>query len=334
MSTNTRNAASGLSYCGLIFLVLCLAVTALFVVRQIPLTSDDDFYLEYFSEFRDFGDTLILAIVDEPLFKVVTNLLYRVLTPEINVRVLICLTILPHIFVAYRLSGWRSWAYIGGYFLFVELAPHLSWVQLRQGFAVGLLCLIFHFTRERYRVLSVFVVGLIHTSMLVLLPCFALASIRRKVVAYGLILAAAFALFALPDIVGLVGLAFGRRESVYLNEAPTYPIIYVLYCVLIAVYVTLFARDRVNSDRLLAYHAMCALVLPMFFMTTFGAFAERLFFVVRWYELTIVTQSTRAGAGRVAVGYVAMNFSYSVYHSIVNYGSGGVLDRYLQLISP
>ena len=50
-------------------LVASLLVTALFVLRPIPLTSDDGFYVEYFSGYREYGDVLLFAMIDEPLFK-------------------------------------------------------------------------------------------------------------------------------------------------------------------------------------------------------------------------------------------------------------------------
>jgi hypothetical protein len=317
-----------------LFLLGCLVVTALFVLRQIPLTSDDEFYLDYFSEYREFGDVLLFAVIDEPLFKLYTNFFYAVAWPDISVRVLILLTILPHVLVAYLLGGWRARAYVLGYFLFVELAPHLSWVQLRQGFAVGLLMLFLYFGRERLRTAGVAVLGLIHTSFLALLPCFALVHLPRRV-AYGLLVLVALGLLANPDLAGQLSFLLGRREGVYLDEDPTYSVAYVAYSLLLMVYVTHFASDEHNRDAMLIYHAMCALIMPMFFMTTLGAFAERLYFAVRWFELSIVVQSHRPNARRVAAGYIAANVVYSAYHSAVNFGTGGgFLDRYIQLLFP
>ena len=319
---------------GPLFVMLCLLVSVLFVVRKLPLTSDDEFYLEYFASYREFGDVLLFAIIDEPIFKLYTNLFYSLLPATISLRILILFTFLPHLVVAYRLGGWRSYAYVLGYFLFVELAPHLSWVQLRQGFAVGLLFVLLHLGRHRLRALWVTVVGLIHTSLLVLLPCFLLVKLDRRL-AYGLIVVLAAGLLASPDLVGQLSFLLGRRESAYLDEDPTYSTAYVLYSLALMVYVSQFARDRKNGEQMLIYHAMCGLVLPMFFMTTFGAFAERLYFVVRWFELAIVVQSVRPKAAQVAAGYIAMNVAYTAYHSFVNFGTGaGVLERYLQLISP
>jgi hypothetical protein len=316
------------------FLVACLLVTALFVLRQIPLTSDDEFYLEYFSGHREFGDVLLLAIIDEPLFKLYTNFFHVVASPEISVRILILLSILPHLVVAYRLGGWRAWAYAAGYFLFLELAPHLSWVQLRQGFAVGTLMLFLHLGRGRWRSWGVAVLGLIHTSFLALLPCFALANLKRSL-AYPLIILLALGLLAHPDIAGQFSFLLGRRENNYLGEDPTYSLAYAAYSLLLMMYVTRLASDGHNGDWLLIYHAMCALVMPMFFMTTLGAFAERLYFVVRCFELFIVVQSQRRHAARVAVGYIAMNTLYSAYHSYKWFGTGGgFLDRYLLLLLP
>lgn len=319
---------------GPLFLMAGAMVALLFALRQIPLTSDDQFYLDYFAGYREFGDSLLLTILDEPIFKSYTNLLYSVFTPETNVRLLILLTILPHLVIAYRLGGWRCWAYFSGYFLFVELAPHLSWVQLRQGFALGLLALYFHFGKERFRAAGMAVAGLVHTSMLVLLPCFAVTAIRSRRLAYGIMATLALVLLLFPNLADQLGFLLGRRENVYLDEAPTYSVFYVLYCVVVAAYVTAFTRDSAGSTRILVYHAMCALVLPMFFMSTLGAVAERLYFVVRWYELTIVTRNTRPDAARIAGGYLAMNLAYFVYHSIVYSGNGGAFDRYMQLISP
>jgi hypothetical protein len=316
------------------FLAAGLLVTALFVLRQIPLTSDDEFYVEYFSEYREFGDVLLFAVIDEPLFKLYTNLFHALASPEVGVRILILLSILPHLVVAYRLGGWRARAYAAGYFLFVELAPHLSWVQLRQGFAVGLLMLFLHLGHGRWRPWGVAVLGLIHTSFLALLPCFALANLKRRL-AYALIILLAMGLLANPDLAGQLSFLLGRRESIYLDEDPTYSMAYVAYSLALMIYVTRFARDGHNGDWLLIYHAMCALVMPMFFMTTLGAFAERLYFTVRWFELYIVVQSRQFRAARVAAGYVAMNVLYAAYHSYVNFGTGGgFLDRYLLMISP
>lgn len=317
-----------------LFLVVCLLTTALFVFRQIPLTSDDEFYRDYFSAYREFGDELLSAIINEPLFTLFTNAFHLASSsPDFGLRVLILLSILPHLVVAYRLGGWRAWAYMTGYFLFVELAPHLSFVQLRQGLAVSMLMLFFNLGQGRWRPWGVAVLGLIHTSFLVLLPCFALASLKRSL-AYVLIILLALVLMANPDLVGQWGFLLGRRESVYLGEVPTYSMAYVAYSLLLMAYVSYFARDGQNDDWLLTYHAMCALVLPMFFMTTLGAFAERLYFVVRCLELSIVVQSRRVLAARVAAGYIAMNVSYSIYHSFVNFGTdSGVLERY-QLLLP
>jgi hypothetical protein len=308
-------------------------LVALFVFRAIPITADDDFYLEYFSDYREFGEVLLLAILDEPVFKLYTNFFYSVMSPEASLRVLILLTVLPHVAFAYRLGGWRAWTYMGGYFLFVELAPHLSWVQLRQGFALGVLLLVLHFSRERLRVLSVAIVGLIHTALLVLLPCFAAPALRDRRLAYALVIAIGLSLLAMPDLVGQLSFLLGRREGAYLDEPPTYSVAYVLYALAVMALVTHGARDARNADQMLIYHAMCALVLPMFFMTTFGAFAERLFFVVRWYELTIVAQSISPRARRTAALYIGVNVAYSAYHSIANFGAGGFLDRYLELLA-
>lgn len=333
-STARAGRTTRLGRPGALFILGCALVTALFVLRQVPLTSDDDFYIEYFAEYREFGDVLLLAILDEPLFKVYTNFFHSVLTPEISLRILILLTILPHLVLAYRLGGWRARAYVLGYFLFVELAPHLSWVQLRQGFALGLLALLLYMGRRRLRVAGVAILGLIHTSMLVLLPCFALAAMKRRL-AYAVVVALAIGLLATPDLIGQLSFLLGRRESAYLDEDPTYSAAYVIYSLVIMVYVSRFARDGTNDDDMLIYHAMCALVLPMFFMTTFGAFAERLYFVVRWFELAIVAQNRRANASHVAAGYIALNVVYSAYHSFVNFGTGGgFLDRYLQMLAP
>ena len=319
---------------GPLFLLLWTVIAALFVMRQIPLTSDDEFYIEYFAEFREFGDILLFALIDEPLFKVFTNFFHALLPAQASLRVLIGLTVLPHLVVAYRLGGWRANAYVLGYFAFVELAPHLSWVQLRQGFAVGMLFLLLHLSKDRLRLLWVGVVGLVHTSMLVLLPCFALVALPRRL-AYLLIAVLAAGMLATPDLVGQLSFLLGRREGAYLDEDPTYSFAYVLYSLALMVYVTCFASDGRNGDQLLIYHAMCALVLPMFFMNTFGAFAERLYFVVRWFELALVVQSLRPQAARVATGYLLLNMLYSAYHSVVNFGSGGgFLDRYIQLIAP
>jgi hypothetical protein len=319
---------------GRLFLLLCTVVTLLFVLRQVPLTSDDEFYIDYFAEYREFGDVLLFALIDEPLFKLYTNFLHAVLPTQASLRVLILMTILPHLVVAWRLGGWRAPAYVIGYFTFVELAPHLSWVQLRQGLAVGLLFLLLHLSRERLSSLWVAAIGLIHTSMLVLLPCFMITTLPRRL-AYLLIAALAVGLLATPDLVGQLSFLLGRRESAYLDEDPTYSFSYVLYSLVLVAYVSKLASDGRNRDQLLIYHAMCALVLPMFFMTTFGAFAERLYFVVRWYELALVVQSRRPKAAVVAVGYLALNLAYTAYHSLVNFGNGGgVLERYIQLVTP
>jgi hypothetical protein len=334
LSTHAAPQRRALRRPGALFFLACALITAVFVLRTIPLTADDEFYLEYFAEYREFGDVLLLAIIDEPLFKVYTNFFHSLLSPEISLRILILLSILPHLVVAYHLGSWRAGTYLFGYFVFVELAPHLSWVQLRQGFALALLALLLYFGRQRLRTVGVAVLGLIHTSMLVLLPCFALTMLKRQL-AYLMIVAVALGLLATPDLVNQVSFVLGRRESVYLDQDPTYSARYVLYSLAIMVYVTILARDDSNRDRVLIYHAMCALVLPMFFMTTFGAFAERLFFVVRWFELALVVQSRRPNARAVAAGYIALNLVYTVYFSIVNFGNGaGVLDRYLLMLMP
>lgn len=315
-----------------VLLIACALLALLFALRPIPLTSDDEFYLEYFSGYREFGDDLLFAIIDEPVFKLYTNALYGLFSPEFNTRLLILLTVVPHALVARALGGWRGWLYVACYFLFVELAPHLSWVQLRQGFAVGLLALFFHVTRERWRVGTALVLGLVHTSLLMLLPCFAIGSMKNRRLAYGIVIGLALVLVALPDLASLLSFGLGRRESAYLDEAGTYSASYVIFSAGLIGYVTWLARDGSNDDRLLVYHAICALVLPMFYMNTFGAFAERLYFVARWYEVSIVVRSQRPRAALVGAGYLALNLVYTVYHAFANYGSGGFLDRYLSLL--
>ena len=318
-------------------LLFCLGMTALFSLRTIPLTTDDEFYLEYFSSvvsFAELTDNWVLFLLDEPVFRTYTTLSASLFGAETSTRLLIALTLLPHLLLACRADRVRGWAYFGGYLLFVELAPHLSWVQLRQGFAVALLALLFAAVR-RGRLVGVFVIGLLHTSMLILLPCFALAKLRRRSVAYALVGALSLALLLVPDIVGQLSFLMGRREAAYLDEDPTYSLAYVLFSLLLMVYVTRLFRTSQNAGEFLTYHAMCAIVLPMFFMTTVGAFAERLYFVVRWYELRLVTQASPRASPTAIAGYIAMNLAYSAYHSAVNFGTGGgVLDRYLLMLLP
>jgi hypothetical protein len=324
---------SGRGVLTLPFLAAYLLVTVLFVLRDIPLTSDDEFYIHYFSEYREFGDLLLFEAIDEPLFKIYTNLFQTVVSPDLGVRILILLTILPHLMVAFRLGGWRGHTYAAGYFFFVELAPHLSWVQLRQGFAVGMLILFLHFGQGRWRSWGVAVLGLIHTSFLALLPCFLLVHLKR-VLAYVLIIFLLLGLLANLDLAMQLSFLLGRRETIYLDVEPTYSMTYAVYSVLIIMYVTVWARDDCNGDSLLIYHAMCALIVPMFFMATLGAFAERLYFFVRCFELSIVVQSRRPQAVWVAAGYFGVNVLYTVYHSYVNFGTGGgILDRYLQVLT-
>jgi len=324
---------SGRSVLTLLFLAAYLLVTVLFVLREIPITSDDEFYVDYFSEYREFGDQLLFEVIDEPLFKFYTNLSQSMVSPVLGVRILILLTILPHLVVAFRLGGWRGHTYASGYFLFVELAPHLSWVQLRQGFAIGMLILFLHLGQGRWRSWGVAVLGLIHTSFLALSPCFLLVHLKRFL-AYVLVVLLLLGLLANLDLATQLSFLLGRREAVYLDAEPTYSMAYAVYSVLLIIYVTVWARDDCNGDSLLIYHAMCALIVPMFFMTTLGAFAERLYFFVRCFELSIVVQSRRPQAVWVAAGYFGANVVYTVYHSYVNFGTGGgILDRYLQVFT-
>lgn len=324
---------SGRGVLTLLFLAAYLLVMVLFVLRQIPLTSDDEFYIYYFSEYREFGDQLLFELIDEPLFKLYTNLFQTAVSPELGVRILILMTILPHLVVAFRLGSWRGCAYAAGYFLFVELAPHLSWVQLRQGFAVGMLILLLHLGQGRWRSWGVAVLGLIHTSFLALLPCFLLVHLKRFL-AYVLLVLLLLGLLANLDLATQLSFLLGRRETIYLDVEPTYSMTYAVYSVLLIMYVTVWAHDDRNGDSLLIYHAMCALIVPMFFMATLGAFAERLYFFVRCFELNIIVQSRRPRAAWVATGYFGVNLLYSVYHSYVNFGTGGgILDRYLQVFT-
>ena len=324
---------------GALFALAGLLLIALFVFRTIPLTADDEFYLEYFSSslsYNEFADNVILFLADEPLFRLYTALSAALLSPQAAVRLLIFFTLLPHFLVASRLSPSRAWAYFGGYLLFVELAPHLSWVQLRQGLAVAVLGWFLYAGRhllQRWRLAGLFCIGLIHTSMLILLPCFALAALKKRRLAYAIVIMVSLALFAVPDIVGQLSFLMGRREAAYLDESPAYSIVYVLFSVGLMAYVTYHFRDKGNSGEFLTYHAMCGLVLPLFFMTTVGAFAERLFFVVRLYELHLVTRPRSRKAGPAMAGYMALNIMYTIYHSVVNFGGGGVLDRYLMMVT-
>jgi hypothetical protein len=88
--------------------VASLLVTALFVLRPIPLTSDEGFYVEYFSGYREYGDVLLFAMIDEPLFKLYTNFFHGVATPDVGVRILILLSILPHLVVRLRFLNWAA----------------------------------------------------------------------------------------------------------------------------------------------------------------------------------------------------------------------------------
>lgn len=308
-----------------------LALSYLFIFRAIPLTADDQFYILYFSTYREYDLHPVYFFVEEPLFTLIINNLPTFFDPASCVRVLIAMTLLPHLYVLRKLrSGGRALVYTIGYFGFVELAVHLSWVQLRQGFALALFAAMLIAARERIMLAFAAIAGTIHTGFLVLMPLTGLQYIHRNI-AYALIGATSLAVLAVPGLADGLTQYLGRRESVYLYERGTYSLAYILFSLAIAAYVSFSIRHDRRSI-IVVYQAAVALFLPLFFMDTFGGFAERLYFVVKWLELYLVVTSRARNWSLMATGYVAMNLVYTVYHSSVNYNSGGYLDRIISLI--
>lgn len=311
----------------LLLLILATLVSVLFVSRPLLITADDQNYLSLFSHIRPWGHGLVAVVVDEPTFKLLTNFLAPLDVAKLAVRALIALTLLPHIWFAFRLETKRAWIYLIGYFGFVELAAQVSFVQLRQGFAMAALLLLLSSVRDRASVFCAAFMGLFHTALLVITPCFGLQWIRNIRISYAIIFMLAAILLLMPGILTpLIGY-FGRRQAVYLWKGAIYSPAYLAYSVSIIIYVTAFVWDPQAKRKFVAYHAMCALILPLFVLPTFGAFAERLYFIVRWYELYLVASSQRRRAVMVGVGYLAINLSYTFYHSIHYYGVGGWFDR-------
>lgn len=320
---------------GAFFVLVFALVGLLFIFRSIPLTSDDEYYLDYFSGIRGFDyDSLLELVIDEPLFKIVTNAFVAMFPPVTCVRILIFLGILPHFLYLLKSDNVKASLYVASYFFIVELAVHLSWVQLRQGFAIGVLLILFLYLTDKWKWLGVALVGLIHTSMFVLLPCFFMPWVRSKKMAYIIVIGLAGSLLFIPGILEQFTFLMGRRERSYDDSDVKYGTTFIIYSLGLMVYVTLFAKDDENADSMLMYHTMCALVLPMFSIPIIGAFAERLFFFVRWYEMSLVIRSNQPNSVKVSVVYLLMNIAYSIYHSIRYFGGGGYFDRIrLMLVS-
>ncbi len=302
-------------------------VTAAFVLRPIPITSDDPFYIYYFLVDRPLQQGFIQAIMDEPLFTIYTNIMGRALDPITNVRLMILFSLAPHALYALTLQPRRGWVYFLCYFTFVELAAHMGWVQLRQGMAIGFLLLAIHFLNERRAAIFSAAIGLVHTAMIVVAPTFAIPIIKNRRIAYGIVIGTAILLIVFPNVLYPFTYYFGRRESVYLNASSTVSVLFVFYNVIIMSYVTLLFRDKKNADSLLIYHAMCAVFIPMFLIPTYAAFAERFLSIIRWYELFLVVNSRVPRWNLFIIGYIGFNLIYTVYNSISYANQGGYLDR-------
>jgi hypothetical protein len=328
MKSNSHHLRPDLQSSRVVFVVVFVFVGLLFIFRNVPLTSDDEYYLDYFSTFRDLTyDTFISLIVDEPAFRVYTNVFSALMPPLIGFRIFIFLGIFPHFLYCLKMDNGKAWLYFASYFLIVELGAHLNWVQLRQGLAVGILLIFFQYLTDKWKWLGVAFVGLIHTSMFILLPCFGMPWLKSKKTAYLIIFGVAASLVLFPNMIEQYSFLMGRREKIYLDADTISSSIFIVYSLILMAYVTLFASDDNNMDSILIYHSMCALVLPLFFMDISGAFAERLFFFVRWYEMNIVVKSTRSHSIKIGVGYLLLNLSYTIYHSFRYYGVGGYFDR-------
>jgi hypothetical protein len=318
---------NGAAISRIVLFVAFALVTAAFVMRPIPITSDDPFYIYYFLVDRPLQQGFIAAILDEPLFTFYTNIMGRTFGPITNVRVMILLSLAPHALYAMTLQPRRGWVYFFCYFGFVELAAHMGWVQLRQGMTIGLLLLAIHFLGERRAAIYSAVIGLVHTAMIVAAPTFATPFIKNRKIAYGIVIGMALLLIVFPNVLYPFTYYFGRRESVYLNAGSTVSTLFVFYSVIIMSYVTLFFRDKKNADNLLIYHTMCALFIPMFLIPTYAAFAERFLSIIRWYELFIVVNSRVPRWNLFIIGYIGLNLIYTVYNSIAYANQGGYLDR-------
>lgn len=318
----------------LLLATLSILAAILMASREVPLTSDDIFYIWNFSEIRGFGQGFVPFLLDEPLFRLASNLISLFDQPVFAVRVMIFLTVFMHLAFALTLDRAKAWIYMLGYFGFVELAGQMSWVQLRQGLAVGAFALLMAIFRDRRSALWSALLGTLHTVMLTLAPFFAIRAIKNTRIAYGIIVLAAGFIVLFPGFLFQFTPYFGRREFIYLWKDALYSPIYISYSICILAYVTMFTTEPASRNRLLTYHAMAACILPMFILPTFGAFAERLYFVVKWYELYIVVRNQRQGAVLVGVGYLGLNFAYTVYHSLRYLGIGGYYDRLQTIIAP
>lgn len=325
---------------GLNSLLLCLlSVCAiyLFATRDIPLTADDIYYANHFSYYRPYGQGLWKMVIEEPLFTLLSNTVSIFENPIFYLRLLIILTMLPHAYYAWTLESWRKWVYFTGYLIIVHMAAYLSYVQLRQGLSLAVFLLLTQLIRKRYAsTLAALIASLIHSSMFSLSFALLVPKTKRRLLYIGLsIIAMALVVIDLSGISNYIanyGL-LGRREIVYLGELNQVSPLFYLYSFVLLVYVSYFTSDAnaYNSPKLIDYHVLFSLCFPMFFLSTFASFAERMFYFVRWYELWLVSNSNRRNARNVAVGYLGLNMAYTIYHGFRYYGQGGYFDRILSL---
>lgn len=312
-------------------LLIALVFGFIFVARDIQITADDINYLELFSQYRTISADGLSDIFDEPIFKIYTNIMGYLFDPDTNIRILIFIGILLHALYALGYRSFRGFFYLFCYFFFVELAPHLSFVQLRQGVAIALMCFVIRIRSLPLQFAAIIACGLIHTSSLIMAPFLMMRFLPYQAL---VIFSAFFILLYSTSPLYLLDFTqyLGRRESVYINQDATYSYTYAIYSTLILLYVSHLFIGKWRDRNFLCYFSMFCFTIPMFFIPTFGAFAERFFFLVKWYELQLLVASEAVVSRRALLLYGLGNVSYTIYHGLAYSGNGGVFDRYLAML--
>jgi hypothetical protein len=313
-----------------IIFTVSIIISSIFISRDILITSDDIFYLEYFYNKRYINIYSISELFEEPVFKIYTNIMQNIFTDLNNIRILIFLTLIGHIYLAIKEKSVRGIIYILSFFLFVELAPHLSFVQLRQGLAISLMCFVLDIKSKYLQLFAILVCGLIHTSSLIMAPFLILRYFPYQFLVGSIIFFLILSIF-FPTYLLEYSNLLGRREIAYQNVDATYSYLYPIYSTLILFFVIYLFRNRWRDKNFLAYIGMFVFTVPMFFIPIFGAFAERIFFFVKWYELRLLVKSESEVSRQALLLYATGNVCYTAYHSWAYSLNGGVLDRYLAM---
>lgn len=188
----------------LLYVLMFLAIGSLLVTRPIGLAPDDFSYLHYFdkADWSRFVENTKLQgyslIVEEPLWQLLTHVLSSYLDPESAFRFVILCSVAMYAW-AFRNAPSSALMFVLFAFLVCPfLAAQMYFNQVRQGLATSLFLALLSLGGWGY-VVGAFTSGLVHTSLLTLLPLSAIST-KALVISVGAML------------IGIAALAVGGLE--------------------------------------------------------------------------------------------------------------------------